>query len=145
MKPVPGTYALLLRSAVSAKIPIGRWGALGLEPGYYIYVGSAFGPGGVRARVLRHFSEAKKTHWHIDYLREATEAVCVWCSYERERLEHTWAQAIERMSGVACIKGFGCSDCDCAGHLFAMPAKPGNAAISRALGKVDMWPKRGGA
>ena len=135
MKPAPGTYALMLRSLVSAEIPIGRWGLLSVEPGYYIYVGSAFGPGGVRARVLRHYRKAKRTHWHIDYLRETTEAVCVWCSYERKRLEHAWARAFERMPGASCIAGFGSSDCSCAGHLFAMPAKPGSAEITSAIGR----------
>ena len=144
MKPEPGTYALLLQSSVSAEISIGRWGLLCLEPGYYIYVGSAFGPGGVRARVARHFRKAKRAHWHIDYLREATDAVCVWCSYKREHLEHAWARTFERMSGVSCIEGFGSSDCSCAGHLFAMPAMPRRAEISRALGDADLWPNRGG-
>jgi len=43
---------------------------LDLLPGYYIYIGSAFGPGGVRARMLRHLRADKPKHWHIDYLRE---------------------------------------------------------------------------
>ena len=55
-----GTYALVLRSDVSAATEIGRWGRLTIRPGYYVYVGSALGPGGVRARVSRHCRETKK-------------------------------------------------------------------------------------
>ena len=39
-----------------------------LPPGLYIYIGSAHGPGGVRARLLRHLSKNKKIKWHIDLL-----------------------------------------------------------------------------
>lgn len=141
MKSESGTYALLLRSRLRAEIPIGRWGRLHVKRGYYVYVGSAFGPGGVRARVGRHFRRKKKSHWHIDYLREATVPVCAWCSYLPVRLEHEWAFALGQMHGVSCIKGFGCSDCGCEGHLFATSRKPDDADISRLLGgAVESWP-----
>jgi Uri superfamily endonuclease len=65
-----GTYALILRSHSKATTQVGRWGRINLETGYYIYIGSAFGPGGVRARVSRHFRKEKRKHWHIDYLRK---------------------------------------------------------------------------
>lgn len=115
---------------------IGRWGRLLVTPGYYVYVGSAFGPGGVRARVARHFRKAKRNHWHIDYLRAAIAPVCAWCSYIPSRFEHDWARAFGQMEGVSCITGFGCSDCSCDSHLFIMPTKPGGAEILRAIGGV---------
>jgi hypothetical protein len=40
----PGTYALLLSSVSDAVIRIGRLGNLRLQPGFYVYVGSALGP-----------------------------------------------------------------------------------------------------
>jgi Uri superfamily endonuclease len=43
----PGTYALLLLSATDQLICVGRLGNLRLQPGYYVYVGSALGWGGV--------------------------------------------------------------------------------------------------
>ncbi|MFQ5579314.1 MAG: DUF123 domain-containing protein [Nitrospiria bacterium] len=54
MKSEPGTYALILQSRSEARGQVGRLGQINLKPGYYIYVGSAFGPGGVQARVSRH-------------------------------------------------------------------------------------------
>lgn len=64
-----GTYLLVLRSHGEATVQVGRWGPLAVRPGVYLYVGSAFGPGGVRARVGRHLRMRKKPHWHLDYLR----------------------------------------------------------------------------
>lgn len=143
VKSDPGTYALILHSSLSTEIRIGRWGRLRIEPAYYVYVGSAFGPGGVRARVARHFRKEKKCHWHIDYLSTAIEPVCAWCSYAPFRLEHEWARAFDRMATTSCVKGFGCSDCSCRGHLFATPTKPDIAEIVRATGvAIESWPNR---
>ena len=118
MKPNPGTYALILQSHSNEKIRVGRWGQLDLQPGFYIYVGSAFGPGGLRARVSRHFRTGKPKHWHIDYLREFATPLSTWISYETEHLEHQWAGILFEMPEMTPIKGFGCSDCDCQAHLF---------------------------
>ena len=143
MKPAPGTYALILHSSLSADIQIGRWGYLRVEPGYYVYIGSAFGPGGVRARVSRHFRKAKRSYWHIDYLREMIDPVCAWCSYAPFRLEHQWAQTLGQMADISCIKGFGCSDCSCDGHLFAMSTAPDSAKVFTSIGGVvELWPYR---
>jgi len=50
MKTEPGTYALILKCSLRVKIRIGCRRQIDIEPGYYIYVDSAFGPGGVKAR-----------------------------------------------------------------------------------------------
>jgi len=68
----PGTYILILKSAVTRRVRVGRLGNLQLCPGYYVYIGSAFGPGGLRARIDHHQRLAKRPHWHIDYLRRHT-------------------------------------------------------------------------
>jgi Uri superfamily endonuclease len=105
-------------------VQIGRWREIDIQPGYYIYVGSAFGPGGVRARVSRHCRTDKPKHWHIDYLREFVILLGVWVSYEPERLEHQWAQALYGLEKMTPIQGFGCSDCRCYSHLFYTVAIP---------------------
>ena len=142
MKPEPGTYALILKGDSTAGVQIGRWGLLDLKPGYYIYVGSAFGPGGVKARVSRHFREKKTRHWHIDYLREAVSPVCAWCSYEPLNQEHHWARLLAEMDNTSGVKGFGCSDCRCDTHLFRMATRPDFGQFSRAAGDViEAWPR----
>ncbi|MBN1192074.1 MAG: GIY-YIG nuclease family protein [Coriobacteriia bacterium] len=142
MEAKPGTYALVLRSHSWARTQIDRWGHLDIEPGYYIYVGSAFGPGGVRARVLRHCRAAGSRHWHIDYLREFVTPVFAWYSHDPARLEHRWAQALAGMKGMTPIKGFGCSDCDCQSHLFHTVAEPDLARFATTVGgPVETWLK----
>ncbi len=70
---------------------------ISLRQGYYIYVGSAFGPGGVNARVSRHFRNTKKLHWHIDYLRTFLRPLTVLYSHDPRRLEHQWAKLLSDM------------------------------------------------
>ncbi len=115
----PGTYALVLRCLRKKKILIGKLGALKLRIGYYIYVGSAFGPGGVFARVNHHRRILKSYRWHIDYLIPAVEIVDVWYSRDPKKREHQWADALMGISGVEIpLQGFGSSDCRCRAHLF---------------------------
>ena len=69
---LPGTYALVLSASACQKFAVGRLGTLTVEPGFYLYVGSAFGPGGLAARVGRHCRREKTCRWHVDYLRAVT-------------------------------------------------------------------------
>ena len=124
MRSEPGTYILWLKSESHHSISVGRWGELTIQPGFYGYVGSAFGPGGVRARVSRHCRAEKRQHWHIDYLRPYTTPTTIWYSHTPERLEHIWANGLLQMAETIPIKGFGSSDCQCESHLCFMPASP---------------------
>jgi hypothetical protein len=83
----PGTYALLFQCDSPASVDVGRLGRIKLVRGHYIYVGSAFGQGGVRARVARHWRPINRAHWHIGYLRGSLKPVGVWVSFERKRLD----------------------------------------------------------
>lgn len=140
MDSTPGTYVLILHASGHARIRIGRWGCLDVTPGYYAYVGSAFGPGGLRSRISRHARRHKKKHWHVDYLREATELACVWYSQAPERLEHVWARAVARLSRAQAVAGFGCSDCDCPSHLYRFAQQPVLRNFRRHVGKgVRCW------
>ena len=81
----PGTYALLLRADTEQAIEAGALGVMSVEPGTYVYVGSAFGPGGLRARVGRHVRDDGALHWHVDYLRAVTTLDTVWYTHDAER------------------------------------------------------------
>jgi len=63
-----GLYLLLLElDHVIDPVIAGQRLALG--PGLYVYVGSACGPGGLRARLARHLcGRRRRLHWHIDKL-----------------------------------------------------------------------------
>lgn len=130
----PGTYVLLLRVAAAQTIDVGRLGALNLQRGTYTYVGSAFGPGGVHARVHRHWKGTSAPHWHIDYLRRVGRLYRVWYTYDPERRECTWAQALHGLPGaVIPLEGFGASDCRCTTHLLAWTRPPSLAAFRDRL------------
>ncbi len=110
-----GTYIIVLYMDRSKQLQIGKLGRLKFKKGYYAYVGSAFGTGGLKARIKHHIAPKKRYHWHIDYLNPNVRKV--WVSDDGERLEHTWAKALGGMASDA-IPGFGCSDCSCESHLF---------------------------
>ncbi len=125
----PGSYALLLRVEAPVTLHAGRLGALPLEAGHYVYVGSARGPGGLRGRVARHLRAEKKPHWHIDALTAAAPVVEVWAVQGGERLECAWAAALGTLPGVTIpARGFGASDCRCPAHLLRV----GDVAAARA-------------
>ena len=120
-----GTYALILSSSTDRWIEIGRLGKYLIEPGYYVYTGSAFGPGGLKARIAHHVRISQRPHWHIDYLRLALPLDQVWYSYNSERCEHLWADAFRRLKGATLpIARFGASDCRCKSHLFLFSTRP---------------------
>ncbi|MET1128535.1 MAG: DUF123 domain-containing protein [Thermoproteota archaeon] len=79
----PGVYAIVfgLKSRLSVAIA-GR--QMELNPGVYLYVGSALGPGGLRSRISRHIEgRVRKPHWHIDRLTTSSEyepLASVWCT-----------------------------------------------------------------
>ena len=120
-----GSYILILSNKQRREIKVGKLATLSLDKGYYIYVGSALGPGGVQARVKRHSKKDKKDHWHIDYLRSVTDLVSIWYLYSEDRFEHQFAELFQKNDKIAVpLAGFGASDCACAAHLFYSKEKP---------------------
>ena len=125
MTSAKGTYALLLASNDSRRLSIGRLGSLALRPGWYVYVGSAFGPGGLRARLAHHRKLATRPHWHVDYLRLHATLERVWYTYDASRREHEWASVLLQLPGVEVpLPGFGSSDCECRSHLVRFARRP---------------------
>lgn len=120
-----GTYVLLLAASAPVCLPIGKLGTLQGQPGYYLYIGSAFGPGGVHARVAHHRRRTLRPHWHIDSLRAVTTLEEVWYTHDTVRREHQWAALMAGMPGVTMpLPGFGASDCTCVTHLFWSRQRP---------------------
>ncbi|MFQ5708470.1 MAG: DUF123 domain-containing protein [bacterium] len=130
----PGTYALILASSTFADVRIGKLGRLGVKPGFYVYIGSAFGPGGLKTRLAHHSQVSARPHWHVDYLRTHTSLQGVWCTYDSTRREHQWAEAMARLPGASVpLLGFGSSDCTCVSHLCFFAAVPEPESFQRVL------------
>lgn len=114
----PGSYILLLFSPKRSALTVGRLGDLTVEPGWYLYVGSALGAGGLRVRLRHHLRPLRRPHWHIDYLRQACDLRAIWFVASAERWEHRWAQTLSAMETAMPLPGFGASDCRCVSHCF---------------------------
>ena len=128
-----GTYILILRLSKPVQLTIGKRGVFDFPAGYYAYVGSAFGAGGLRGRLKHHLSAAAKPHWHIDYLRQAGTVCEVWYVVSETCYEHQWADALRSMPGaVMPAPRFGASDCKCAAHLIYFVDKPDFASFCDA-------------
>lgn len=126
----PGTYALGLHLPRTATIGVGALGKWDFPAGLYLYVGSAWGPGGLAARVGRHLRGNGPLRWHIDYLRAQSAPVAIWIAPEK-RNECTWATALIEMSGIQIpVPRFGASDCTCPAHLiYAGATDPGSITL----------------
>lgn len=132
LEPFPGTYALILFSSLDQLVSIGRLGQLHVRPGFYVYVGSAFGPGGVRARIAHHGKPSRHPHWHVDYLRQVTQLSEIWWTHDPIRREHQWAVLFGHMRGSSIpLAGFGSSDCTCVSHLYFFTQPPSLAAFHK--------------
>jgi Uri superfamily endonuclease len=133
----PGTYALVIRVHEAATIRTGHLGAAELQAGYYVYLGSALGPGGLRARIGRHLRQPseKRLHWHIDSLTAQNQIVEVWWAPGSDRQECAWAAWIAAVGELA-MPGFGSSDCRCPGHLYWLGCHEGLAKGWSALHKA---------
>ncbi|MDJ0653418.1 MAG: DUF123 domain-containing protein [Xanthomonadales bacterium] len=112
----PGSYILVWRCTRAAAATAGALGRVELQPGTWLYVGSARGPGGLAARVRRHWRPAGHQHWHMDYLKPLLQPVEAWVAPGRDNLEHRWAEVLA-CHGTG-VPGFGCSDCRCPSHFF---------------------------
>ncbi len=97
MNSLPGTYALIMKSSEQQTIPVGKLGHLHIEKGFYVYVGSALGNGGICARIRHHMRTAQTLHWHIDYLRVFVCVEAIWYSNDRNHREHRWAHIFENI------------------------------------------------
>jgi Uri superfamily endonuclease len=130
----PGTYTLILSSAAEKPIDIGKLGTFPLKPGFYVYVGSAFGPGGLQARIKHHINHSGRPHWHLDYLRPALSICEAWYTYDQVRREHQWAEIQAQTRGSHTpLPGFGASDCRCPSHLFFYKSKPSGNYFRRRI------------
>lgn len=130
-----GTYVLILRLLRDHRIQVGKLGSFEFRLGFYAYVGSAFGPGGLAGRLKHHMTPAVRPHWHIDYLRKVAVLKQVWLSESEARREHDWAVLAQKLPGATpSVRGFGSSDCRCETHLFYFGKEP-----SRRLLQDYLW------
>ena len=119
-----GAYLLILRLSEATHLPT-RFNGLSLPEGYYVYAGSAFGSGGIRARCRRHLAPNGVLHWHVDWLTNGNCSVRVIAfpgSNECVLINHLGSLP---EAGFP-VPGFGSTDCrQCPSHLVQLEGKQG--------------------
>ncbi len=113
-----GCYCLVIHVDEMKSIRVGKLGKIEFEKGYYVYVGSAMN--GLETRLNRHLSDAKKLHWHVDYLLKKSKITDIIYN-ENQKVECGISSYIAGATNG--INGFGCSDCDCESHLYHFKCK----------------------
>lgn len=131
-----GVYTLLINILRPFQTRVGELGTIGFEEGFYVYNGSALGPGGLKARLRRHLRVRKALKWHIDYLlsSEAVKIKAILYHKTRERLECKVNLSLSRL-GIRVVEGFGSSDCKagCKGHLIYLGRLSAEEALNTVL------------
>ena len=116
---VGGAYLLIFGLEASAPLPK-RFEGLHLPAGRYVYAGSAYGPGGIRARCRRHLRRDKPRRWHVDWLTQAASEILIHAF--REGDECALIRRLSKLAGIRFpVPGFGSSDCHtCRSHLLQL-------------------------
>jgi Uri superfamily endonuclease len=128
---VPGAYALLV--AVAEPVPLPPRLAATLSAGRYLYVGSARGPGGIRARCARHLRRPKPRRWHVDWLTENAPEIAALALPGGD--ECGLVDVLRCRPGFSLpVAGFGSSDCRrCPAHLVRLGPGHDAAVLERLL------------
>ena len=133
-----GSYCLGIRVKKGAEISVGSLGRLDFSKGLYIYVGSALNS--LIPRLQRHLrtsrGEGKSIHWHVDYLlsHPGVEIDAIYSTDWAVRMECEIAAEVATRGKP--IPRFGCSDCNCASHLYKV--KSGGFLEKMGLKKRDL-------
>jgi Uri superfamily endonuclease len=102
---------------------VGALGKISLNPGCYLYVGSA--RRGLEARLRRHLRPDKKLRWHIDYLLsgDALTIQAIWTG--NQLAECPLAGSLLTLPEVSVLQSrLGASDCRCPAHFFRYDGEP---------------------
>lgn len=120
-----GIYYLVIKLNKEKTLEIGVLGEVSLKKGRYVYVGSARGPGGLRARISRHLRIEKKAHWHIDYLllEKGVTVTEIGFIITQKDLECNLVQELREKGATIAVEGFGSSDSPCKSHLLKIVLK----------------------
>jgi Uri superfamily endonuclease len=114
-----GAYVLAIELAKPLDVELPGQSPVSLPRGRYLYCGSAYGPGGLRARVARHMRRRKAIRWHVDRLTASGVVLGAWTFPGGDECE--LAAALSHLPMP--IAGFGSSDCRrCRSHLLHWPA-----------------------
>ena len=131
-----GTYVVVFRANKSGILRLGSLGTFWMPAGYLLYVGSAFGQGGVASRTDRHLGGTGPLKWNVDYLRGFAKPTELWWTHHHIKVECVWSMALARMPECCCpAPTAGSNDCvRCPTHLYRMKVRPSVDVFATQLG-----------
>jgi len=122
-----GSYHLVIGLHKSITLKHRRYSDNQLNPGYYIYTGSAMGS--LSARLQRYLKPPLKRHWHIDYLLASRNTIIeeIWVCPAKTKEECLRNKVILALPGAGILlPRFGATDCraGCPAHLVYFQRRP---------------------
>jgi len=142
-----GVYNLIIRFHRECAVGEVRGAVLLLEPGLYIYTGSARGSGStsLEQRVRRHLTRDKKQFWHIDRILHcrSAEVVAVVFAETRRDAECSVNAALTEDPHISTLgRRIGSSDCRCRSHLLMAkgPLRPLIFQVRHAYERAGLSP-----
>lgn len=119
-----GVYTLVIFFRHLRTIRIRKHVSIVLEPGLYLYTGSALGYGStsLEARIRRHCVRQKTKFWHIDRILacRTSQIVAVLFAETSRKAECGLNKALLECRNFSIVaKGIGSSDCRCNSHFLA--------------------------
>jgi len=109
-----------------------------LKRGYYVYVGSAMNS--LEGRVLRHFRQKKRFHWHIDYLLDKARIIEAYLIPSNVKIEENLSMALD--SHAVGVNGFGASDVPTKTNLYYFGNNPPGEILYTILNSMKLKWKR---
>lgn len=115
--PMGGAYVLEFELRSPLRVRAGRLGIVEIPAGRVRYYGSAWGPGGLRARVSRHLRGPNRRHWHVDALTRRVRPSRVLLVPGGNECELVTAD-LATGGWTVPVRGFGATDCRrCTAHM----------------------------
>lgn len=122
-----GACVLLIRLDNALHLDMVAFSGKSLGPGLYVYCGSAYRPGGIRARVSRHLRAGKPMRWHVDRLTAVGQIEQVGVRIGGRECDLVSELILHR--GLPVLPGFGSAECRaCPAHLLRLP-NGGNLSV----------------
>lgn len=123
-----GIYSLVIFLDKNNSLSIGALGSQIFSRGYYVYTGSAFNMGGLKARIKHHLNKNnsnKRSFWHIDFFltHKNSNLIGVVAMQTDKKMECKINSDIKDEEARVLVPGFGSSDCKkkCKSHLLFFP------------------------
>ena len=93
-----GGYLFHIHVRRRIDVRVGMPGDFEFQPSHYLYVGS--GLGSLWPRIARHFAEAKRRRWHIEFLTTVPRPDAAWVALTDDRVRRFLPEGVSALPGA---------------------------------------------